>query len=616
MKNSIFISIFALILTSVTGFEASAQSSAHRLLAEADSARMAYEFPAAVELCDKAVAMDSTLSRKAEELVLSCQNGMNMMGFCSQPTVVARRKFSLKNFFLYYPLRNNSWRPVPNQLDSLGGGLLSRAIYIPEDAEDIFYSAKDSAGIRNLYTTSKKDSLWSAPRLINENLTSSSDEVYPMLSPDGKSLYFSSKGLYGMGGYDLYVSRWNESTNDWDVPVNMGFPYSSPYDDLLYINTEDGKYSIFASNRDCGKDSVCIYVLEYDAMPVRKSVSDTKELRLLSELSPKTDRSRMDNGAAVSGSGMHNADAQRYLDKMNEVRAMRDSVASFNKILDNMRNGYATVSDENRKKLTEIITEKELQLPSLNDSLSRAIKALQEIEMEFLMKGVVIDADKLQAEADKEVVGASSGYTFSKNVMGGPVRLAFEKQKSTFDYSFKILPEGRIAPADSLPGGLVYQIQLFTQSRKASTAEIKGISPVFEKLNPSGKYTYSAGVFRTYKDVLSQLNTVKSKGFRDAFIVAWLDGRSINANKARSMESEIVSRCAIKIFPENGASLSEDALAILRQHPDKDIIKSEEAGSVVYSIGPFTDLESAGQIVNALKEKGTANVSIENISAE
>ena len=61
----------------------------------------------------------------------------------------------------------------------------------------------------------------------------------------------NSKGLYGMGGYDLYVSQWNSETGDWDVPVNMGFPYSSPYDDFLFINTEDGKYSIFASNRGC-----------------------------------------------------------------------------------------------------------------------------------------------------------------------------------------------------------------------------------------------------------------------------------------------------------------------------------------------------------------------------
>lgn len=613
MRASTFTSIFTTILSLVSILDGAAQNPARGLLEKADSARMAYEFPLAVELCGKAVELDSTVRERAEELILSCQNGVSMMGFCSQPTVVARREFSLKNFFLYYPLENGSWHLTPNQLDTLGGDRFSKATYIPDEAKDIFYTAKDAQGIRNIYTTSLVDSLWSAPRLVNENLTSSSDEIYPMLSQDGKSLYFASKGLFGMGGYDLYVSKWNDGAGDWDAPVNLGFPYSSPYDDLLFINTEDGKYSIFASNRGCGKDSVCIYVLEYDAMPVRKAVTDTEELRRLSNLAPSDDPSRMDNGAAVPDDKMRDSDAQRYLDKMNEVRAMRDSVESFNKILDNLRNGYSSVSAENRAKLAEIITERELMLPALRDSLARATKALQEIELEFLMKGVVIDADKLRAEADKEVVGASSGYTFSKNNLGTPISLSFKERKPSLDFSFKILPEGRIVPSDSLPGGLVYQVQLFTQSRKAIVGDVRGLSPVFEKLNSSKKYTYSAGVFRTYKDVLSQLNTVKSRGFHDAFIVAWMDGRTVSVNKARSMESEVVARYVVKIHPDGGSSLGDEALAVLRRDPGKDIIKSEEDGSVVYSVGPFNDRESAQRVVSELKEKGIANISIESL---
>ena len=73
-----------------------------------------------------------------------------------------------------------------------------------------------------------------------------------------------------------------------------------------------------------------------------------------------------------------------------------------------------------------------------------------------------------------------------------------EQPVRKFDYSFMILPEGRFAEDNTLPEGLVYQIQIFTQSRKATLDDINGLSPVFEKLNPSGKYTYSAGLFRDY----------------------------------------------------------------------------------------------------------------------
>ena len=594
--------------------EVQAQNSARRLLAKADSARLDYDFQSAVDLCQKAVSIDSTSKTKAEEMQLLAQNGLNMMAFCSQPVVVARQTFSLKDFFLFYPLQDQSWRTVPNQLDSLGGDPLSSAMYIPENAKDIYYSAKDVEGIRNIYRTTHADSLWSPPRLINEQLTSSSDEIFPMLSPDGQSLYFASEGLYGMGGYDLYVSRWNSETKDWDVPVNMGFPYSSPYDDFLFINTDDGKYSIFASNRSCSKDSVCIYVLEYDEMPVRKNISDVKELKELSSLAPEADKSRIDNGTAVSGN-LQNAETQRYVDKMKEVRTLRDSVYSFGKNLDNLRLKLASADEKEKESLSSLIAEKEQLLPALKDTLSRAVKSLQNIEMEFLQKGIVIDNEKLQAEADKEVVGASSGYAFTKNSMGGPFHLQIRKQKPSFDYSFKILPEGKFAESNTLPSGLIYQIQLFSQPKKATAAELKGLSPVFEKLY-SSRYTYSAGVFRSYKDVLSKLNTVKHKGFHDAIIVAWMDGAPVKVAKAREMESKLSGQHLVRIFPENGESLSEEVLALIKKYTDKDIVKGVEAGSVVFKVGPLDEMSVAEEIKKALVNAGVGSVSIEDVPSE
>ena len=240
-------SLITLVLLAVCQI-AGSQTIIDKLIAKADSARLAYDFILADELCRQVVELDSTAIDKVEDLSIMSKNGQKMMEFCSRPVVVARRTFPLKDFLLFYPLEDNSWRKSPNQLDPKGGDGLAQAVYYPEGAKDIYYSAADDEGIRNIYRTSLADSMWTAPTLINEQLTSSSDEIYPMLSPDGESMYFASKGLYGVGGYDLYVSKWNPETGDWDVPVNMGFPFSSPHDDFLFMNTEDGRFSIFASN--------------------------------------------------------------------------------------------------------------------------------------------------------------------------------------------------------------------------------------------------------------------------------------------------------------------------------------------------------------------------------
>ncbi len=615
MRNKIFIGIFTLLAQIAFGTDAPAQVSPTRLLMKADSSRMAYNFQEAVKYCEAAVdALDSTSSAKAEEQLLLARNGLNMMGFCSQPVVVAKQTFPLQDFLLFYPLKDISWRKSPNQLDSLGGDNLSRAVYVPDGSRDIYYSAKDEEGIRNIYATHLADSLWSVPTLINEQMTSSSDEIYPMLSPDGQSLYFASKGLYGMGGYDLYVSQWNKETGDWDVPVNMGFPYSSPYDDFLFVNTEDGKYSIFASNRECGRDSVTIYVLEYDGMPVRKAVTEVDELRELAALNPAGNHPGIDNGSAVSGET--DESTRKYMDKMREVRSLRDSVARFGKNLDKLRSGLATASDEEKARITAEITDKEMMLPTLNSTLNAAVKELQNIEMDFLANGIVIDTRKLQAEADKEIVGASSGYTFSKNSYGPDIRLDIRKPKPTFDYSFMILPEGRFAESNTLPDGLVYQIRIFTLSRKASVADLNGLSPVFERTTTSGKHAYSAGLFKSYKDALSNLNKVKKRGFRDAQIDAFLNGQVIGVSKARELESKVKTLMMVRIYPEDGQSLSEQAIAAIHEHSDKDLIKSVEAGSVVFTTGPFEDKSQVDAIVAALKAAGVENISVTESASE
>lgn len=617
MRNKLFIGIFTLLAQIAFTAEASAQVSPTRLMIKADSCRMAYSFAEAVQYSESAVeALDSTASARAEEQLLMARNGLNMMSFCSQPTVVAKQTFPLKDFFLFYPLKDHSWRKTPNQLDSLGGDNLSRAIFIPNGSRDIYYSAKDEEGIRNIYATHLTDSLWSVPTLINEQMTSSSDEIYPMLSPDGQSLYFASKGLYGMGGYDLYVSNWNSETNDWDMPVNMGFPYSSPYDDFLFVNTEDGKYSIFASNRECGRDSVTIYVLEYDSMPVRKAVTDVDELRALASLNPARDHSRIDNDAAVPDEGQQNESTKRYMDKMREVRALRDSVARFGKNLEKMRSGLAGASGEEKARLTAEISDKEMMLPTLNSALNAAVKELQNIEMDFLANGIVIDTRKLQAEADKEIVGASSGYTFSKNSYGPALHLDIMKPKPTFDYSFMILPEGRFAENNTLPEGIIYQIRIFTLGRKATVADLNGLSPVFERTTTSGRHAYSVGLFKSYKDVLSNLNKVKNRGFRDAQIDAFHNGQVINVRKARELESKVRTLFIVKIFPEDGQSLSEQAIAAVHEHSDKDLIKSVEAGSVVFTTGPFEDKSQVDVLVAALKAAGVENISVTESASE
>ena len=340
-----------------------------------------------------------------------------------------------------------------------------------------------------------------------------------------------------MGGYDIYVSNWNKEINDWDVPVNMGFPYSSPYDDFLFVNTPDGRYSMFASNRETSPDSVFIYVLEYDRMPVRKSISDKGELLKIVSLDPVADPSRIDNVSAVSGNLPENKDTRLYANKMNQVRSLRNMIDSKRNSIEESKQGLTEASEADKKEIVAAIMKKEAILKELQDSLATAINQLQKIEMEFLSSGIMINLQKMQEEADREVVGASTGYTFSRNSMGSSFNMKVAVPKAESDYSFNILPEGRFAEDNSLPKGLIYQIQLFSSSSKVEESRLNGLSPVFWRMSPSLKYTYSVGLFSKYEDVLANLNKVKKAGFKNALIVGFNDGRLITLQKAKEIEN-------------------------------------------------------------------------------
>lgn len=592
------------------------------LLLRGDSLRMEYRFEESLEAYSEAMeaAQDSvfmltdSLKRiEVSDRILLSENGRNMAGYAYKPVVVARHRFHIDDFFLYYPLPDKSWRETPNQLDTMAAGRFSKALYAPEPSWEIYYSAQDADGIRNIYMTELQDTIWTYPSLLNENITSASNEIYPMLSPDGKSLYFASEGLYGMGGYDLYVSHWDYENEEWGEPVNLGFPYSSPADDMLLVHSADGEHTIFASNRDCPSDSVWVYVLEFDSMPVRHAVEEPEELRRLAALDPAGTNERMDGNAAVNTDIPENVDIRRYMEKMTEVRSLRDSISRYGAQLDSDRNRFAmSEDDQERTRITQEILKREAMLPKLQDSLERASAQLQKIEMEFLFSGVVIDPDKVLAAADKEIVGEATSYTFTKMSMGGKLDLKIMDPPVVFDYTFKILPEGQFALDNTIPGGIVYQIQIFGGGGKATVKSLKGLSPVFERISANGRYVYRVGLFNSYKDVLANLNSVKRVGFRNAFIVAYIDGEEVPVSKARTLEAEKTKSqmyYEVRLAPADGEIDATVAEGIRQQAESKDIAKIEtEDGVVYYIVGPFSDKAKADALAEFIKAMGIGEV--------
>ena len=615
-KTLLYILISALFAVS-TGHPVTAQTDS--LVLSGDALRKAYRFEESLDVYEQ--ALDSALAVGNEALadlvrdrtVLS-ENGRNMSRFVQKPTVIAKRLFSLDEFFLYYPLEDRSWRALPNPLDSSSTDGLVRALFAPDWNDVIYFSAEGDEGVRNLYITEQQDTVWSVPVLLEKQSTTDSNEIYPMLSPDGKTLYFSSKGFYGAGGYDLYKSVLDEATQTWSVPQNMGFPYSSPADDFLYVESEDGEYAVFASNRECPADSVWVYVLQYEDYPVHSAVTDPDELLELSRLDPPVSEAKKDKADIP-----HSALTLSYMEKMSEVRSLRDSLQATNAALEALRTDFAFSNDaEERMRLTQQILGLETGIPSLLKALEGANSELRDIEMEFRREGVFISTEMAEEEDDSEP--ELPEYDFRKMSMGDPLDINVLEPEVKFDYTFQILPEAQFAEDQSIPSGIIYQIQLFSGGRKALPAELKGLSPIYEHRTPSGMYTYRAGRFGAYEDALASVDKVRARGFRSAYIVAFIDGDIVSVSEARTAEAKaknVMLMYEVRIMPETGELDREVVEGIVTLALGKDIARVEaEDGTQVFIVGPFDDKTQADNLVEFVKSKGSAKVTCELLGNE
>jgi outer membrane protein OmpA-like peptidoglycan-associated protein len=118
---------------------------------------------------------------------------------------------------------------------------------------------------------------WSKPVNLGSVINTPFSERSPFLHPDGRTLYFSSDGHYGLGSLDVFKSvRLNDTSwTEWSEPVNLGREINTAGLDIAYKITTDGKYAYFASDREGGKGGYDIYRVKLppEARPVKNVVT-------------------------------------------------------------------------------------------------------------------------------------------------------------------------------------------------------------------------------------------------------------------------------------------------------------------------------------------------------
>lgn len=161
------------------------------------------------------------------------------------------------------------------------------------DSSAIYFisrNPKESLGGKDIFVTQtrkKGTERWRKAQDLGSPVNSPYDEEGVSLSPDGKTMYFSSKGHNTMGGFDIFKTTRDEN-GKWSEPENLGYPINTPDDELFFVvDPVNPKYAYYSAIRDGGNGGKDIYRVAYLGSEKELiSVTDTLLCAYRSEFPP------------------------------------------------------------------------------------------------------------------------------------------------------------------------------------------------------------------------------------------------------------------------------------------------------------------------------------------
>lgn len=129
------------------------------------------------------------------------------------------------------------------------------------DGKTLFFSSDRKGGLggRDLYKCELAGGTWSKPINLGEPINSKYDEDCPYMHADGQTLFFTSNSNKSMGGYDIFKSVSYDGKERWSPVENIGFPLNSVYDDLSISMNSSGITAYISAVRDSGFGDFDIY---------------------------------------------------------------------------------------------------------------------------------------------------------------------------------------------------------------------------------------------------------------------------------------------------------------------------------------------------------------------
>jgi outer membrane protein OmpA-like peptidoglycan-associated protein/tetratricopeptide (TPR) repeat protein len=153
---------------------------------------------------------------------------------------------------------NEGWSEAINVGEPVNTGSNEKQPSLSADGRTIYFVSNrtGSFGSYDIWASNMNENgKWTEPYNLGDSINTIDDEQSPFIHPDGQTLYFTSDGWVGMGGYDIFLSR-KKGVNQWTTSFNLGYPINTNADETGLVVNAKGNHAYFASDRipEKGKD--------------------------------------------------------------------------------------------------------------------------------------------------------------------------------------------------------------------------------------------------------------------------------------------------------------------------------------------------------------------------
>jgi len=162
--------------------------------------------------------------------------------------------------------KKGSWSKPKKMSGKFNSGDRETTLSFDAEKKTVYFisaSKKNTLGGTDIFVSRKDEKdKWKKPENAGPVINTPYDEEAVFLHPNGKTLFFSSKGHNSIGGFDIFMTTMMDD-GGWSIPQNIGFPINSAGDDLFYSTYNDSTSAFFSSMREDSYGFMDIYEITY-----------------------------------------------------------------------------------------------------------------------------------------------------------------------------------------------------------------------------------------------------------------------------------------------------------------------------------------------------------------